>query len=158
RYHKSTVVKILEAARGERLRLSHRLDRETSGVLLMARTPEADRRVKIQFARSGAGAVSKSYVALAWGEPTGNVFPVDLPLELDPTSRLGVKMRVAQPGTGLIAATRCEVLGRRRSRAGRSYALIRCTLETGRQHQIRLHLAACGLPLVGDKLYGPDDG
>jgi 23S rRNA pseudouridine1911/1915/1917 synthase len=51
------------------------------------------------------------------------------------------------------------VLGRRASEAtGRRYALVRCHLETGRQHQIRLHLASVGFPLVGDKLYGPDDG
>lgn len=156
RYHQSTVVKLLEASRGgERLMLSHRLDRETSGVLLLARTPEADRRVKLQFeARRG---VVKQYLALAWGWPERDAFRVELPLELDPANRYKLKMRIARPGEGLAAATACEVVGRRARGNGRRYALVRCTLETGRQHQIRVHLAAVGLPLVGDKLYGPDD-
>ncbi len=167
RYHKSTVVKLLEFARdGERLMLSHRLDRETSGVLLLARTSEADRRIKVQFAQgaasinsNGAGrSVYKEYVAITWGTPIEDTFRVALPLELDPTSRYGVKMRVAAPGTGLSSATNFQVVGRRTNLlTGRSYALVRCVLETGRQHQIRVHLAAFGFPVVGDKLYGPDD-
>lgn len=158
RYHKSTVIKMMEAARpGERLFLAHRLDRETSGVLLLCRTPEADRTVKAQFEeRTG---VLKRYVAIAWGWPEHDAFRVELPLELDTASRYKVKMRVAPPGHGLQSATACEVLGRRADPlTGRRYALIRCTLETGRQHQIRVHLATSGLPLVGDKLYGPDEG
>ncbi|WP_437681618.1 RluA family pseudouridine synthase [Sorangium sp. So ce131] len=158
RYHKSTVIKMMEAARpGERLFLAHRLDRETSGVLLLCRTPEADRTVKAQFEeRTG---VLKRYIAIAWGAPERDTFRVELPLELDTESRYKVKMRVAPPGRGLTAATAFEVLGRRADPlTGRRYAMIRCTLETGRQHQIRVHLAASGLPLVGDKLYGPDEG
>lgn len=167
RYHKSTVVKLLENARdGERLMLSHRLDRETSGVLLLARTSEADRRIKVQFAQGAASvdtdeerSVHKEYFAMTWGVPPEETFRVSLPLELDPTSSYGVKMRVAAPGTGLTAATRFQVLGKRTNcTTGRTYALVRCILETGRQHQIRVHLAAQGCPVVGDKLYGPDDG
>jgi 23S rRNA pseudouridine1911/1915/1917 synthase len=157
RYHKSTILKMMEAARpDERLFLAHRLDRETSGVLLLCRTPEADRNVKAQFEeRTG---VVKRYTAIAWGSPEHDTFRVELPLELDPTSRTKVRMRVARPGHGLASATACEVLGRRVDpMTGRRYSLIRCTLETGRQHQIRLHLASVGLPLVGDKLYGFDE-
>lgn len=168
RYHQSTVVKLLENQReGERLMLSHRLDRETSGVLLLARTSAADRHVKAQFAQGASAQVTgsneersvhKEYLAITWGFPEEDRFRVALPLELDPTSRYGVKMRVAAPGEGLPSATRFEVLGRRQSPiTGRRYALVRCTLETGRQHQIRVHLAALGVPVVGDKLYGPDD-
>lgn len=171
RHHKGTVVKMLEAARdGERLMLAHRIDRETSGVLLLSRTPEADRHVKAQFAKgaeegnappkggSEGRSVRKRYVAITWGWPEQDQFRVELPLELDPTSRYGVKMRVARPDEGLRAVTIFEVAGRRvHPETGRRYALVRCSLETGRQHQIRLHLAALGLPLVGDKLYGPDD-
>lgn len=156
RYHMSTVVKMLEAARGgERLRLSHRIDLETSGVLLLARTALADRLVKIQFEQRRS--VIKRYLALTWGWPESDAFRVELPLELDPVSRYKVKMRVARAGEGLRAATAFDVLGRRTSEAGGRYALVRCTLETGRQHQIRLHLRALGHPIVGDKLYGPDE-
>jgi 23S rRNA pseudouridine1911/1915/1917 synthase len=157
RYHQSTVVKILEAARpGERLRLSHRIDRETSGALLLARNAEADRRVKWQFEERAT--VEKYYTAITWGWPQDDHFRVEVPLELDPAGRYKVKMRVASAGTGLAARTGCEVLGRRtHPTTGRGYALVRCHLETGRQHQIRLHLAHLGFPLVGDKLYGPDE-
>lgn len=158
RYHASTVVKLLEAARpGDHLRLSHRIDRETSGALLLARTAEADRLVKIQFEERHT--VDKHYVAITWGWPEQDHFRVELPLEIDPASKLKVKMRVAREGEGLASRTGCEVLGRRtHPETGRRYALVRCHLETGRQHQIRLHLAALGLPLVGEKLYGADEG
>ncbi len=156
RYHKSTVVKLLEAKRGDQLKLSHRIDRETSGVLLLAKTPEADRLVKVQFEERHS--VTKKYVAITWGAPEEDEFAVDSPLELDPTSRYKVKMRVAAPGTGLASRTRFEVTGRRRAfDTGRAYAMLRCTLETGRQHQIRVHLTSAGTPIVGDKLYGPDE-
>src|SRR6185436_9630925 len=89
--------------------------------------------------------------------PDQDAFRVALPLELDPESRYRVKMRVAAEGQGLQAATRFEVLGRRRADHGGAYSLLRCTLETGRQHQIRVHLSAAGCPIVGDKLYGPDE-
>lgn len=158
RYHASTVVKLLEAARpGDHLRLSHRIDRETSGALLLARHAEADRRVKIQFEERQT--VDKHYVAIVWGWPEEDRFRVELPLEIDPESKLKVKMRVAPPGQGLASRTGCEVLGRRtHPETGRRYAMIRCHLETGRQHQIRLHLSSLGFVLVGEKLYGGDEG
>ncbi|MFO7181564.1 MAG: RluA family pseudouridine synthase [Pseudomonadota bacterium] len=157
RYHKHTVIKRLEAERpGEFLALIHRLDRETSGVLMLARTPEAEREFKLLLERRSLApdapesACEKEYLALVRGEPPDGL--IDLPLEPDPESELRVKMRVAAPGTGLPARTEVQVLERR---AG--YALVRCGLHTGRQHQIRVHLAALGHPLVGDKLYGPDE-
>jgi 23S rRNA pseudouridine1911/1915/1917 synthase len=154
RYYRNTVIKMM-ASRfpSDHLVLAHRLDRETSGVLVLARTAAADRNVKKQFEmRTG---VEKSYLAISWGWPERDEFRVDLPLERDPKSRLRVAMRVAAPGVGLEAATRMTVV-ERRQRAGRRYALIRCDLETGRQHQIRVHLRSVGCPVLGDKLYGPD--
>ena len=67
-------------------------------------------------------------------------------------------MRVGETTGALYAATRFDVESRANPRDGRAYARVRCDLETGRQHQIRIHLASLGTPIVGDKLYGPDDG
>lgn len=172
RHHHATVIKRLEVQRpGEFLSLVHRIDRETSGLLLVGRSREADRAFKrlledrsvavsqdMARERSGATtprrsavpAVDKIYLAITWGVPSVDV--IELPLELDPENSLRVKMRVAEPGQGLDARTGVHV---RETRAG--YALVECRLFTGRQHQIRLHLAATGTPIVGDKLYGPDE-
>jgi 23S rRNA pseudouridine1911/1915/1917 synthase len=154
RYFRNTVVKILgQRFPSSHLVLAHRLDRDTSGVLVLARTAAADRRIKAHFsARTG---VEKTYLAITWGWPAEDEVRVDLPLERDPSSRLRVAMRVAAAGCGLQASTRVHVL-ERRERQGRRYALVQCDLETGRQHQIRVHLRAIGCPVLGDKLYGPD--
>ncbi|NUP08099.1 MAG: RluA family pseudouridine synthase [Polyangiaceae bacterium] len=167
RYYRSTVVKMLEAERpGERHFLAHRIDRETSGVLLLSKVADADRHVKKQFAgidpRTDRAAsrrmVDKTYLAIVHGWPDANRFVVDRPLEEDDTSRLRVKMRCAPEGRGLVATTRCSVRARRiRPSTGARYALVACELETGRQHQIRVHMASTGHALVGDKLYGPDE-
>jgi hypothetical protein len=95
------------------------------------------------------------------GEVEQHRFTNEQPLEIDPESSLRVKMRVAPPNRdgspgGLVACTHFEVEGVRAS-AGKKYSLVKCTLETGRQHQIRVHLAAVGHPIVGEKLYGSDD-
>jgi 23S rRNA pseudouridine1911/1915/1917 synthase len=154
RYHQSTVVKLLSRLRpGETFTLAHRLDRETSGVLLLAKTREADRGIKKQL--EARVSVDKRYLALTWGAPDEDELRVDLPLEVDEASPLRVRMRVAKGEGGLSAGTRFHVLERVWSR-GRWYGLLQCDLETGRQHQIRVHLAAIGCPIVGDKLYGPD--
>jgi 23S rRNA pseudouridine1911/1915/1917 synthase len=166
RYFRSTVVKLLEHKRPEqRFYLAHRLDRETSGVLLLTKNKEADRHIKKQFAGldpetgrpSALRFVAKRYLAVCHGDPGRESFIVDSPLEPDPTSSLRVKMRVAMVG-GLESLTRCTLVSRHRSRkTGADYSVIACDLETGRQHQIRVHLASIGCPLVGEKLYSGDD-
>lgn len=154
RYHRNTVIERLRRARpGEFLALIHRIDRETSGVLMLAKNIEAERafkRLLEERSLGGDDSVKKSYVAVTRGVPSPGL--CELPVELDPHNSLRVKMRIAAPGQGLEARTEIAVL---ESRGG--YALCRLSLLTGRQHQIRLHLAALGCPVVGDKLYGPDE-
>ena len=161
RYHKNTLIKLLHARRpGEFISLGHRLDRETSGVLLLSKTPECDRALKRQLELRDD--VEKTYLAITWGVPSdgtgARAFRVERSMELDPSNAYRVKMRLSEGPDALYAATRFAVLGVARSPdTSAPYARVRCDLETGRQHQIRLHLAALGTPIVGDKLYGPDE-
>jgi 23S rRNA pseudouridine1911/1915/1917 synthase len=155
RHHKNTVIKQLELQRpGEFLALIHRLDRETSGVLLVSRTRDSERAFKrlLEDRTHGEDGADcrKTYLAITRGTPPVGL--VELPVEPDVDNSLRVKMRIAKPGEGLSARTGVTILA---ERAG--YALVSCELHTGRQHQIRLHLAALGCPVVGDKLYGPDE-
>ncbi len=158
RYHKNTLIVLLKASRpGEFLSLGHRIDRETSGVLLVTRSPECDRALKRQLeAREG---IDKTYVALTWGVPGGGAsrFRFECQMALPRAARFGVKMERTDDPRDLYSATRFTIEEVRHGPDGRPYARVRCSLETGRQHQIRLHLALLGAPIVGDKLYGPDD-
>ncbi|CAN5911848.1 RluA family pseudouridine synthase [soil metagenome] len=172
RYHKNTLINLLKSRRpGEFVSLGHRIDRETSGVLFVAKSPAADRALKKVIEGRG---IEKTYVAVTWGAPDPEraaalggattpapndgpgAFRFERSLELDPTSSYRVKMRLGVSGSSLTAATRFLIEGTR-SRDGQSYSRVRCELETGRQHQIRVHLASLGAPIVGDKLYGPDE-
>jgi len=135
------------------LQICHRLDRETSGCLVVARDRAAAAVIKQAFADKHR--VTKQYLAVVHGQPPwDDERTIDLPLRVavpgDPTRLPHVRM-LAGPG-GLRAITRVRV----ERRAG-AYALVRCTLVTGRQHQIRAHLAAVDFPIVGDKLYAHGD-
>lgn len=125
------------------LRLVHRLDRETSGVLVLARTLRAQRALCGQFARRQ---VSKHYLALVQGRPPDDRGTILAPLAPHPrvTGRMIISERKGRP-----SETRWEVLER-----FRVASLLRCTPLTGRQHQIRVHLQSIGLPLLVDRLYG----
>jgi 23S rRNA pseudouridine1911/1915/1917 synthase len=160
RYHRNTLIKVLQTARPDAafLSLAHRLDRETSGVIVVSKTRACDRAIKkLIELRDG---IEKTYTAVTHGVPAGaerGAFRCELPLELDPVSPLKVKMRVATTPGAMSARTVFDVLEVRRVADRGTYALVRCGLETGRQHQIRVHLAALGAPIVGDKLYGEDE-
>ncbi len=152
RYHKNTLIKVLQRARpGEFLSLGHRLDRETSGVLVVTKTAECDRALKRDLElRVG---IEKIYRAITRGVPCklGERLRVDRSLEIDPDSKTKVKMRIGRSEDALSATTIFH--GEGVSDDG-AYALVRCDLLTGRQHQIRVHLASLDTPIVGDKLYG----
>jgi 23S rRNA pseudouridine1911/1915/1917 synthase len=121
----------------------HRLGRGTSGLVLFARTPEARRAVADAWRR---GAVEKDYLALVAGRPPADVFTVDTPIGPVPHPRLG-SVHAASAG-GRPAVSHVRVLVRRDDST-----LVAVTIPTGRPHQIRIHLAAAGHPLVGDRLY-----
>jgi 23S rRNA pseudouridine1911/1915/1917 synthase len=150
RYFKGTVTSILRARYGDaRPRITHRLDRETSGILVCARTRSAERSVKRQFEERR---VHKEYLAIVRGVPAWDETVVDVPLRPAETGRLRVRMEVAPAGLGLAARTHVRVVER-----VQGAALVVASPETGRQHQIRVHLAAAGFPVVADKLYAHDE-
>ena len=133
----------------------HRLDKDTSGLMVVAKTDQVHRALAEQFADHGrTGALERGYLALVWGAPSRARGIIDAPIGRHPTSR--TKMAIL-PGRGRKAVTHWRVLatfGRGEGREGPVASLMECTLETGRTHQVRVHLAHIGHPLVGDPLYG----
>jgi 23S rRNA pseudouridine1911/1915/1917 synthase len=129
----------------ERMEIAHRIDRETSGVLLIARGPAVASFLTRAFARR---AVDKTYLALVRGQPPDDGV-IDLPMKLLDTPS---HVMMGPAPDGLPAVTRYRVV-----RRFAAHALCEARPETGRQHQIRVHLAAIGHPIVGDKLYGASE-
>ncbi|HEV2748110.1 MAG TPA: RluA family pseudouridine synthase [Allosphingosinicella sp.] len=134
--------------RGERPKLVHRLDKDTSGVLLLARTP----RAAAFFAKAFSGRTArKVYWALVVGVPDIKDGFIDLPLAKQPGTG-GEKMHVDE-AQGLPSRTRYRVI----ERAGNRAAWVELQPHTGRTHQLRVHMAAIGHPIVGDGKYAGQD-
>lgn len=153
RYHKGTLVSLLRARFGlAYAEPAHRLDRETSGLVVCGRTTGACRALGRLFMSRD---VHKEYLAVCEGQPATDAFEVDAPIA-EGTALVRIAVRI-DPVEGKPSRTRFEVLQRFR-RDGAPFALLRCLPQSGRQHQIRVHLQHAGLPLVGDKMYGPDAG
>ena len=133
----------------ETIRFVYRLDRETSGVIILARTEAMGTRLGKAVLKRRIG---KAYVALLEGELTGPV-TVDRPLGPDSTTNVTVKSRVVEAGTAGAQAAH-TVFHPLAVRNG--FTLVGVELHTGRKHQIRAHAEWLGHRVVGDKLYGPD--
>ncbi len=154
RYHHNTLVEQLKRKHGPDFRAdpAHRLDRETSGLVVCGRTLEACQRLMKSFLE---GRVSKEYLAVVEGQPADDTFEVDAPIA-EGTELIRIAVRIDEK-EGRQARTRFRV-EQRFERDGARFAVLRCFPETGRQHQIRIHAQRAGFPLVGDKMYGPDPG
>ena len=127
-------------------RIVHRLDMDTSGLIIMARTPEAHRHVGLQFERRY---VDKSYIADVWGHVAQDEGEIDLPLICDWPNR---PRQMVDHENGKSALTRWNVLER-----GENSTRVRLFPKTGRSHQLRVHMLSLGHPILGDNLYAHAD-
>jgi 23S rRNA pseudouridine1911/1915/1917 synthase len=135
----------------ERPGIVHRLDRETSGIVMVAKTDAAHRGLSEQFARR---AVQKEYLALVEGVPELLSGSIRKRIGRHPRARRKMAAFGEQEASGRHAHTDWKVV----ERFGGKAALLRCTIHTGRTHQIRVHLKAIGHPVLGDALYGRAGG
>ncbi|MCM5556766.1 RluA family pseudouridine synthase [Pleomorphomonas sp. JP5] len=133
----------------------HRLDKDTTGLMVVAKTDRAHAGLAAQFADHGrTGPLERGYLALVWGSPEPFRGTIEAPLGRSSSDR--TKMAIIKGVGGKEAITHYEVVERFPAESGRGAvaALVECHLETGRTHQIRVHLTAAGHPLVGDGVYG----
>lgn len=132
--------------------LVNRLDRETSGVVVVAKNTESARQLRIVWE---IRAVRKQYLAISHGHLRDGEGTIDAPLGRDEASIVAVKDMVRADGSP--SQTDYKLISRFRRSEG-DFSLVRAWPRTGRKHQIRIHMAHLGHPIVGDKLYGGDEG
>jgi len=131
----------------------HRLDKDTTGLMVVAKNDRAHQSLTAQFADHGrTGPMRRGYMAFVWGVPNRQRGTVEAPIERHPHAREKMAVRPS----GREAVTHWEIQESFSGRDGKPIAtLLECQLETGRTHQIRVHLAHIGHPLMGDGTYGP---
>lgn len=130
----------------------HRLDKDTSGLMVIAKNDRAHRNLSEQFADHGrTGPLERAYLALVWGAPERTEGTIEAPLGRSVRNR--EKIEVKREG-GREAVTHYRVIERFGPKEKPIASLVECRLETGRTHQIRVHMAAIGHPLIGDRTYG----
>jgi 23S rRNA pseudouridine1911/1915/1917 synthase len=146
-----------EIASGGQISIVNRLDRETSGLVLVAKTSAAARRFGLLMQQRR---VKKEYLAVVWGWPDWERYFVDAPLGRQgkhQQSAIWLKQMIHPSGAPAQSQFYVEQRFLRPTRAGEKFSVIRAIPRTGRTHQIRVHLSAIGHPIVGDKIYGPDE-
>ena len=137
----------LEGGEPSRPGIVHRLDKLTSGLLVVARNAAAHRALAAQFR---ARSVHKEYVALVHGVPRASAGTIDVAIGRDPKNRRRISPRASRRRSAVTHYSVERLVG--------AFALLRLRIETGRTHQIRVHLAHIGHPVVGDDLYGGGRG